>query len=157
MTNFEIDTRVPLIVRAPDASENGKRTRQLVEFVDIYPTLCDLARIPIPAELEGTSFTPLLADTNRPWKKAVFSQFLRDGIWIAPDGVAYMGRCVRTNRYRYVEWTKKNSDEMVARELYDHRTDPQENENVAHMPANREVISNLAAQLHAGWRSVVPE
>jgi arylsulfatase A-like enzyme len=157
MTNFEIDTRVPLIVRAPGAGGNGRLCHQMVEFVDIYPTLCELASIPIPAELEGTSFTPLLADTNRPWKKAVFSQFLRDGIWIAPDGVAYMGRCVRTDRYRYVEWTKKGSDEIVASELYDHRTDPQENENVANLPANRDVISKLAAQLHAGWRAAIPQ
>ena len=156
MTNFEIDTRVPLIVRAPNARENGAVCERMVEFVDIYPTLCELADLPLPAQLEGTSFAPLLDDRMRPWKKAVFSQFLRDGIWIAPDGVAYMGRCVRTHRYRYVEWKRKDANVVVARELYDQQSDPQENQNIADLPANREIVAQLAAQLHAGWRAAVP-
>ncbi len=157
MTNFEIDTRVPLIVRLPGAAENGKRCSRLVEFVDIYPTLCELTGVPLRPELEGTSLAPLLADVKRSWKKAVFSQFLREGIWIAPDGVAYMGRSIRTSRYRYVEWTKKDSDEVVARELYDHVTDAEENRNIVDLPVAREVIADLAAQLRAGWRAAVPD
>ena len=157
MTNFEIDTRVPLIVRAPNAKENGKQCAQLVEFVDIYPTLCKLANVPLRDELEGTSLTPLLADAKRPWKKAVFSQFLRDGIWIAPDNVAYMGRCVRTERYRYVEWTKKDSKDVVARELYDLKNDPLENENVVKDKNNSETIAKLASILKQGWKQALPQ
>lgn len=157
MTNFEIDTRVPLIVRAPGARENGKPCDRLVEFVDVYPSLCELADLPLREELEGTSFAPLLDDCTRPWKKAVFSQFLRDGIWVAPDGVDYMGRCLRTERYRYVEWKKKESDELIARELYDQRTDPQENNNIAELPENEEAVERLAAELKAGWQAAVPK
>lgn len=157
MTNFEIDTRVPLIVRVPNAEENGNRCDRLVEFVDIYPTLCELANIPLPDELEGTSFVPLLTNRDLPWKKAVFSQFLREGIWVAPDGVTYMGRCVRTNRYRYVEWKKHNSDDITARELYDLNSDPQENNNIADLPKNVNVIAEMAAKLKAGWRSAIPK
>ncbi|TWU39016.1 Arylsulfatase [Novipirellula aureliae] len=157
MTNYEIDTHVPLIVRAPDAKENGKQCDRLVEFVDVYPTLCELADVPLREELEGNSFAPLLEKCDLPWKEAVFSQFLRDGIWIAPDNVAYMGRCIRTERYRYVEWKKKNDNEIVARELYDLQLDPQENNNVADQKENREVVVQLAAQLNAGWKSVVPK
>jgi choline-sulfatase len=156
MTNFEIDTRVPLIVRAPAAKENGKTCERLVEFVDVYPTLCDLAGIPKRKELEGNSFAPLLDNSQLKWKNAVFSQFLRDGIWIAPNGVAYMGHCIRTERYRYVQWTKNDSDEVVARELYDLKTDPQENENIAKLPEHRERIIKLAVQLKAGWKAAVP-
>lgn len=156
MTNFEIDTRVPLIVRAPGRGENGKQCDRLVEFVDLYPTLCDLANVPKRDELEGTSFAPLLSDSSQPWKKAVFSQFLREGIWIAPDGVEYMGRCVRTERYRYVEWKKRDSDDLQARELYDLKLDPEENNNIADQPENLEIIANLADQLSAGWKAAVP-
>ena len=157
MTNYEIDTRVPLIVRAPGATENGKTCDRMVEFVDVYPTLCDLANVPNREELEGTSFVPLLSDCKRKWKNAVFSQFLREGIWIAPDGVEYMGRCIRTARYRYIEWKKRNSDGLVARELYDRHADPHENDNIADLPENREVIAKLATQLKAGWQAAIPK
>ena len=156
MTNFEVDTRVPLIVRMPGARANGRHCDRLVEFVDIYPTLCDLAGIPKRSELEGTSFAPLLDDVNRPWKQAAFSQFLRDGIWIAPDGIPYMGYSIRTDRFRYTEWTKKNSKTVVARELYDHADDPLETRNVVDAPKHAAQVARLAAMLHAGWKAAVP-
>ncbi len=74
-TNHEVATRVPLIVWTPDLAAPGRGSRALVEFVDIYPTLVDLAGLPMPPHLEGTSFVPLLAEPDRPWKKAAFSQF----------------------------------------------------------------------------------
>jgi len=157
MTNYEIDTRVPLIVRAPGAKENGKQCDRLVEFVDIYPTLCKLTNVPIRDELEGDSFAPLLADRTRPWKPAVFSQFLRDGKWSAPDGVPYMGRCIRTERHRYVEWTQKDSQDVVAIELYDLDSDPQETVNIARRRSSEKTVSALAAQLHRGWKAARPK
>ena len=154
MTNYEIDTRVPLIVRTPNAIENGEKCDRLVEFVDVYPSLCELANLPLRKELEGVSFAPLLENRNLPWKKAVFSQFLRDGIWIAPDGVAYMGRCIRTHHHRYVEWKAKDGNEIVARELYDLDSDPQENNNIAEEAKHSKLIQRLSKQLHAGWHSL---
>ncbi|WP_299184055.1 sulfatase [uncultured Aquimarina sp.] len=76
-TNYEIGTRVPLIIWTPDMSEQskGKTTNALVELVDMYPTLAELAGLEKPSHLEGQSFVPLLADPNRKWKDAVFSQF----------------------------------------------------------------------------------
>ncbi|MDO6473352.1 sulfatase [Maribacter sp. 1_MG-2023] len=76
-TNYEIATRVPLIVSTPNMSEavRGTKTNALVELVDMYPTLCDLAGVSIPESLEGQSFKPLLSDPNRKWKDAAFTQF----------------------------------------------------------------------------------
>ncbi|MEP2237815.1 MAG: sulfatase [Maribacter sp.] len=76
-TNYEIATRVPLIVSTPDMPYDvrGAKTNALVELVDMYPTLCDLAGVSIPEALEGQSFKPLLNDPNRKWKKAAFTQF----------------------------------------------------------------------------------
>ena len=65
-TNFENDTHAPLIVRAPGQKAPGGKTRALVEFVDIYPTLCDLAGLAKPDHLEGTSVAPLLDDPQLP-------------------------------------------------------------------------------------------
>ena len=157
MTNYEIDTRVPLIVSAPAAKEVGKHCDRLVEFVDIYPALCDLAGIDVPKHLEGTSFAPLLNDCSRPWKTAAFSQFLREGKWVAPDGKEYMGYSIRTERYRYVEWMNWTTKEYVARELYDHQTDPQEDVNIADSPEKRETVADLSKKLHAGWQAAVPK
>ncbi len=74
-TNYEIATRVPLMIWTPDMKVRGRSTDALVELVDMYPTLCELAGVPIPSHLEGHSFAPLLNDPDRPWKKAAFSQY----------------------------------------------------------------------------------
>jgi len=74
-TNYEIAARVPMIISAPGMKARGKTTGALVELIDMYPTLCELAGVPIPKHVEGTSFAPLLNDPDRTWKTAAFSQF----------------------------------------------------------------------------------
>jgi arylsulfatase A-like enzyme len=157
MTNYEIDARAPLIIRAPSRDAHDLQIEQLVEFVDIYPTLCELAGLPIPNHLQGLSAVPLLEDSSRPWKRAVFSQFLREGIWIAPDGIEYMGYSMRTEQYRYTAWMNWQTNQFVARELYDHRDDPDENVNLAGRPEYSTVVADLETQRRAGWRAALPE
>ncbi len=150
MTNYEVDARVPLIVRAP-----GFRSGQcqgMVEFVDVYPTLCELAGIAREPELEGRSFVPLLENPRRKGKPAVFHQFLREGIWLAPDGVEYMGYAIRTERHRYVEWRRWKEKTLAALELYDLIEDPQENVNRVEEPGNEALIRELSGRLKKGWR-----
>ncbi len=156
MTNYEIDTRAPMIISS--AATRGKhiRTDRMVEFVDIYPTLCEMAGLQVPDGLEGLSVVPLLREPHRPWKKAVFSQFLREGIWVAPDGIEYMGTSIRTERYRYVEWHHWATKELAAVELYDHQNDSGENVNIAGHPENKEIVEKLAAELKAGWHAAMP-
>jgi choline-sulfatase len=156
MTNYEIDTRVPLIFSAPGIRARGARCDRLVEFVDIYPTLCELTGLAIPQQLEGTSAVPLLNNPNREWKSAVFSQFLREGKWVAPDGVVYMGYSIRTERYRYVQWVRWDDRQLVARELYDHASDPQESTNIADLAQHADLIKDLSERLRAGWRAARP-
>ncbi|TMM55765.1 sulfatase [Maribacter algarum] len=76
-TNYEIATRVPLIVSPPNMPKEvrGKKTDALVELVDMYPTLCDMVGIPIPEHTEGQSFKPLLSNPEQAWKTAAFMQF----------------------------------------------------------------------------------
>ena len=156
MTNYEIDTRVPLILSAPGMKQRNLRSERLVEFVDVYPTLCELAGLPVPPGLDGLSAVPLLENPARPWKKAAFSQFLREGIWIAPDGIEYMGYTIRTDRYRYVEWINWETKAFTAAELYDHENDPLEQRNIANLPENAALVQDLAAQMKAGADGALP-
>ncbi|RPD93369.1 DUF229 domain-containing protein [Aureibaculum marinum] len=76
-TNYEIATRVPLIIWTPEMSKSvrGSKSNALVELVDIYPTITELAGLPLPKHLEGQSFVPLLTNPNKKWKSAAFTQF----------------------------------------------------------------------------------
>lgn len=151
LTNYECDTRSTLIISAPGQPHPGSVTSALVEFVDIYPTLCELAGLEIPQNLEGSSLGPLFQDPARPWKTAAFSQFARGYF------NRFMGRAVRTERYRYVEWRDRLSGSLIAAELFDHETDPLENENIASRPGNEELVKQLARILSQGWQAAKPK
>lgn len=152
-TNFELDTRAPLILSVPGMSSAGARTDRLVEFVDIYPTLSEACGLPLPKHLEGLSMMPLTEEPAREWKKAAFSQFRRP--WPGKGEWTAMGYSMTTGAYRYTEWVDPNK-EVLARELYDHAADPDETVNVAGKPGSRELVSRLSDVLNAGWRAALP-
>jgi len=147
-TNFEIDARAPMIISVPGMENASKRTYALTEFVDMYPTLCDLCGLPIPEHLEGRSFAPLIENPEQSWKKAAFSQYPRSNV---------MGYTMRTERYRYTEWLDIQSEEVKARELYDHQNDPQENVNAINQPRYAEDIKKLELMMKEGWRGALPD
>ena len=149
-TNFEIDTRSPLILSMPGMKNARRKTRALVEFVDIYPTLADLCGLDIPAHLEGLSFAPLLQNPDLSWKKAAFSQFPREWLNV-------MGYTVRTDDFRYVQWRDMDSQEVKAEELYDHRLDDLENANLADCREYAKIKGDLAITLRSGWKSCLPD
>lgn len=149
MTNFEQGTRIPLLVSHPGMKTAGKRTKALVELVDLYPTLAQLCDLPLPKHLEGTSFAPLLENPDQPWKKAAFSQYLRTG---KPP---YTGRSLRTDRWRYTEW-RDPKENLAGTELYDEQNDPLENVNLAGETAHTETVRKLAEQLKEGWKTALP-
>ena len=129
---FETSMRAPLIVRAP-GTEGGRGVDALTEFIDIYPSLCDLAGLPKPDHLQGRSFAPLLRRPDAEAKPAAVGRF-RDG------------DTIRTDRYRYTEYTDR--DGLVeARMLYDHRNDPGEDVNIAGRSQHAEVVRELSEQL----------
>lgn len=146
-TNFELDTHAPVVVSSPSQKAPGKATDALVEFVDVYPTLCELCGLTVPAHCEGTSMAPLLDEPARKWKQAVFSQYPRGRI---------MGYTMRTDRWRYTEWRQRKDAAVTARELYDHKTDPGENVNLAGDGEQAKTLKRLAAMLDAGWKAARP-
>lgn len=139
--NFETSLHSPLIVSAPGLKENIQ-TSALTEFVDIYPSLCELAGLPLPHHLEGTSFVPLMKNPDRPWKTAALSRY-RDG------------DSIRTDRHRYTEYTN-DQGEVIGRMLYDHQVDSMENVNIADLPENQELVGNLSKMLREGYQAVLP-
>jgi len=111
LTLYEAATRVPLIIRTPRMEQAGKSSRRLVELVDLYPTLAELAGFEPRSGIEGRSLVPLLHDPERPWQEAVFSQINLGRI---------EGRSVRTEDLRYTEWNRG----QLAVELFDYASDP---------------------------------
>ena len=138
MTNYEIDTRVPLLIRAPGVSKPGTSSSALVELLDIYPTLCELADVPTPKHTQGKSLKPLLKNPSAPGRGAAFSQYRR-----VHEGVEFMGYAMRTRRHRLVEWINRRTAETAAVELYDHLSDPFETENVAGRKEHAQLIEEL--------------
>ena len=141
-TNYEIDAQVSLIVSKPDAEGNGNTCDSLVELVDIFPTLCDLADLEKPGHLEGQSLTPLLENVEGTVKDAAVCQLLR-----RRKGIEYMGYAMMTPRYRYIEWRFWASGEIFEWELYDHKSDPGENVNVAEEAKYAARLKKLQKQL----------
>lgn len=152
-TNFELDTRVPLIISSPGQPKLDTKSAALVELVDIYPTLTELAGLPLPKELEGISMVPLLKNPKLPWKAAVFSQFPR--VIGNKDKSNVMGYSLRTQNFRYTEWQDIKSQKVYIRELYDHKQDPFETSNLVNkLP--KENIKKLTAMLKGGWQKALP-
>lgn len=146
-TNFEWATRAPLIVcdgRQHGGASGGAKADGLVELVDIYPTLCELAGLPAPEHLAGTSFARLLEQPALPGKAAAFSQHPRPGF----TDFTTMGYSMRTERYRLTLWQSvSDADQIEAVELYDYQTDPLETENIAGRAEHARLVEELTAQL----------
>jgi len=154
-TNYDIDVRVPLMIRLPGRGSSGARCERLVELVDLYPTLCDVAGVPIPETMEGVSMKPLLKDPKQEWKPAAFSQYHRNPR-VTPDGKRYMGYSMVTSRYHYVQWYSWDHEagvagKLAAVELYDQQSDPGENTNIAGIGENQPLVQRLADQLKTSW------
>lgn len=123
-TNYEADTRVPLIMVTPDGRPHGVRTDSFVELMDIYPTLVELCGLPPQPANEGHSFAALLGHPGVPGRDVAFSQFPRP--WrhgAKTDLPENMGYAVRDRDYRYVEWRNFETGKVVARELYHYEGD----------------------------------
>lgn len=142
MTNFEIATRVPLIIAGPDI--DAGRTRSIAELVDLYPTICELSGVATPRHLEGESLMPVLYESENSKDAIALSQYAR-------FGTKYTGRAIRTDRFRLVVWTAKKDGKVVHRELYDHELDSDETANLADKAQYRELVSVLETRLRKAF------
>jgi arylsulfatase A-like enzyme len=136
---FEKSARVPLVIAAPGSRGNGRAAGGVVELLDLYRTVADLAGLAPSAEIEGTSLRPLLDDPRATVKQYAFTQ--------ERDGYA-----VRTARFRYIEWSGGASGSQ----LYDMERDPGEARNLASDPSHAADVDELKKTL-AAYRAGPPK
>jgi iduronate 2-sulfatase len=165
-TNFEQATHAPLLISAPGIKPSI--TYSPTEFVDIFPTLCDLSGLNIPAHLDGKSLVSVMKDPEKSVKDFAVSQYPRPANKIENARLGwskgeYMGYSIRTGQYRYTIWLKdyyRSSKPfrrglIVASELYDYKIDPNETVNVAGESDYTEVLKDMQTKIEGFLRSQV--
>nr|MDQ3622951.1 sulfatase [Verrucomicrobiota bacterium] len=151
MSIFEESARVPLIIALPGNAANGRACARTVELVDLHKTLADLCGLAPDAKTEGASLRPLITDPQAKWERPAFTQVTRGAAAAASEGARgkrgqrFMGRSVRTERWRYTEWDEGRQGV----ELYDHDADPRELKNLAKDPQHAAAVKELSALLTA--------
>ena len=136
-SNYEQATRIPVIVSAPGKAQ-GAASKSMIESVDIYPTLCELAGIDTPSMLDGKSFAGVLDKPSQSHRDHTIQVYPR-----SKQGVGQvLGRSIRTDRYRLVQWKAWDAPEQSSDwELYDYQTDPLETKNLADQEP--QVVANM--------------
>jgi iduronate 2-sulfatase len=130
--NFSTSIQIPFIIKAPGKNKDIK-INDLVESIDLYPTLCELSGLPKPFHVQGRSIVPLLNGTG-PGKDAVFCR-------ATPEG-----ETIVTPTHTYTEFYDRHK-KIVARALFDLREDPDENNNIAEAPASKAIVAELSKKL----------
>jgi len=130
---------VPLIIKAPGIKQN--QVNEIVEYVDLYPTLCELAGLTLPMHLEGQSFAGLLKGKTENWKNTAVCEW---------QGA----RTLVTEDFSYSYWfLPKDQNTQL---LFDHRSDPDENKNVVSEPEYADMISDFRTTLETLYAGLKP-
>ena len=147
-SNFELDARVPLIIKMPDhdrlsqRSSVFRRTDRIVELLDLYPTLSELCGLPIPSHVEGVSRASTVLGSHAQTKESghAVTWHPRPAYPAQGKNPDAIGWSVRTDRYRYTQWLDFETGERKAEELYDHKDDPNETVNLAAESASKSIV-----------------
>lgn len=153
-SNFELDTLSPLIVAAPGSEySHGEESDVAVELLDIYPTLVELAGLPMPEGLEGESLVALLRDPARYIDRVAFSQHPRPAYLKAGEEPIAMGYSVRSVSTRFTEWRDWATGTVIGEEFYDYSEEPVETRNLVGEVDRSEEVARLRKTLHAQFGS----
>ena len=156
-SNFELDAHVPLLIADPRIGHGGRKTRGIVELVDIFPTLVDACGLPAPPGLEGTCLMPIVRGQPKAAGEAAFTQHPRPAYFDrgAVKQPEAMGYSIRTDRVRYTEWRDYATGTVIARELYDHTADAAELRNAIDDPRLAPSRREAERRLHGQFPSTV--
>lgn len=144
---YDESLRVPLLLRYPKLGVKGKVIDRMVLNIDLAPTWLELASLPVPAEMQGRSWKPLLTGdaAKTPWRDAWFYSYFREGNYPVPTVTA-----VRTDTAKLIKYP--GHDEWT--EVFDLKTDPFETKNLASIPAHSELRRQLEAEYEKQSRAV---
>jgi iduronate 2-sulfatase len=146
-TNYELDTRIPVIVKVPQENgQKGWKSDAIIETVDIYPTLCDLAGLEMPDHLQGSSFRQVLESKSVEWDEVAFSQYPRS-TRKNNQQIKLMGYSMRTPDYRITRWIDRDTRETMDTEIYDHTGKDPEMINLAPRTEYQELLERLNREL----------
>ncbi|WP_372772701.1 sulfatase [Mangrovibacterium sp.] len=132
---FETALRTPLMIKVPGKTK-GEKTDAITEYIDVYPSLCELAGLEIPKTVEGKSFVPIIngGTSDKDWAVSKF----KDAVTLIKGDLFY------------TEWTD-DKGEAYARMLFDHKSDPLELDNLAEKSEYKEIVSKLSIELRERW------
>lgn len=146
-SNCELDTHSPLIISAPQYNKNIK-TNSLAEFVDVYPTLCELAGLSFPSHLEGQSLVPILKDPLVSVNSVAISQYPRGKALRYDEKKEMMGYSATDGKYRFVRWQSyENPEVFFSKELYDHQDSRLAEVNLAGKKKYKSIMDALEEQM----------
>lgn len=128
---WEETTRTSCAIVAPGVSQAGSVSKAPVDYLGLYPTLCELTGLPVPEHVKGPSLLPLLKDPAASW----------DHVAVCSHGRG--NHAVRDAQWRYIRYADGSE------ELYDHSKDPYEWKNLAGDKGLAETKARLAAALPA--------
>jgi len=126
---WEEATRAPFLMMVPGLTKPGAVCDRTIDYMSIYPTLCDLAGVAVPSHVEGGSIRSLLADPQAPWDRPALTTYHRNN------------HSLRSEKWRYIRYADGGE------ELYHHDVDEYEWKNVAGDPRNAAVKAGLAKWL----------
>ena len=138
---YEETARIPLIVRYPKRVQAGTTPVQMVQTIDLAPTILALAGVTDTVKREGTSLVPLLEGDTPPWRTSILIEYYSDTVFPRILTMAY--EAVRTERYKYIRYTELPGMD----ELYDLKTDPFEMDNLMGSPQGQALLPGLQAEL----------
>lgn len=133
-TIFETMLNAPLIIYDPSSKLNGKECNEVVEFIDIFPTICEASGVPVPSQAEGMSLVPLMNNEKAKSKGYAVSRWMQGYTFVTDDNLFY------------TEWWDKD-DNVTERMLFDHNNDPDENYNVVNNPQYKDRLNDLSKKL----------
>jgi iduronate 2-sulfatase len=133
-TLFERSARVPLILAGAGVAAKGQVVDRVVELIDLYPTLADLARLSPPPNVQGRSLSPLLKNPRAAWDHPALTQVRR-----GPAANPVFGYSIRTETWRYTEWDRGKQ----GMELYHEADDPHELHNLAADPKHQATLAEM--------------
>ena len=138
---YDESLRIPLLVRYPRRFPKGAVRDEMVLNIDVAPTFLQLAGVPVPREMQGRSWVPLLTERNTPWRQSFLAEYFFEARYPSTPTIV----AVRTTDAKLIKYP--GHDEWT--ELFDLARDPYETKNLVRDPQHQTLLARMNAELEA--------